>query len=93
MNAPPGYFAATSAPFSPRTPAPFGCVAPSEEDPARTQIVGEVDLAYAEQLRPGDRFVLEGRCLEFKQRTGEALEVDEVFGRPLVPPGWATACR
>ena len=29
--------------------------------------------------------MLEGRCLEFKQRTGEALEVDEVFGRPLVP--------
>jgi ATP-dependent Lhr-like helicase len=59
--------------------------APTEEDETHTQALGEVDLAYAERLQPGDRFVLDGRCLELKKRGSEALLVDEVFGRPLVP--------
>jgi ATP-dependent Lhr-like helicase len=58
---------------------------PTETDEAATQALGEVDLAYAERLQPGDRFVLDGRCLEVKKRGSEALLVDEVFGRPLVP--------
>jgi Lhr-like helicase len=36
-------------------------------------------------LQPGDRFVLDGRCLELKKRERTALLVDEVWGRPLVP--------
>jgi ATP-dependent Lhr-like helicase len=59
--------------------------APTDEDETRTQALGEVDQVYAEQLQPGDRFVLDGRCLELKQRAASALVVDEVFGRPLVP--------
>lgn len=58
---------------------------PDEEDPARTRVVGEVDLSYAERLQPGDRFVLDGRCLELKDRDQATLVVDEVFGRPQVP--------
>jgi ATP-dependent helicase Lhr and Lhr-like helicase len=59
--------------------------APIEDDESRTHALGEVDLAYAERLQPGDRFVLDGRCLEVKKRSSDALEVAEVFGRPLVP--------
>jgi len=36
-------------------------------------------------LQMGDRFVLDGRCLEVKKRDATALLVDEVFGRPQVP--------
>src|SRR5262249_32783515 len=59
--------------------------APTFEDEARTLTVGEVDLAYAERLQPGDRFVLDGRCLELKERQATALLVDEAFGQPQVP--------
>jgi ATP-dependent helicase Lhr and Lhr-like helicase len=58
---------------------------PIEEEQARTSTVGEVDLSFAEKLNPGDRFVLDGRCLELKERNATTLIVDEVFGRPLAP--------
>ena len=58
---------------------------PTEADETHTQSLGEVDQAYAEGLQPGDRFVLDGRCLELKKRETTGLLVDEVFGRPLVP--------
>jgi ATP-dependent Lhr-like helicase len=50
--------------------------------------VGTVDEPYADRLQPGDRFLLDGRCLEFKALTWEAALVEEVVGRPLVPR-WA----
>jgi ATP-dependent Lhr-like helicase len=50
--------------------------------------VGHVDEAFADGLQPGDRFLLDGRCLEFRQRDGGALLVREVVGRPTVPR-WA----
>ncbi len=53
--------------------------------PLRTSLVGEVDEVYAERLQPGDRFMLDGRCLEYQRRDGTALLVDEVVGRPEVP--------
>jgi ATP-dependent Lhr-like helicase len=59
--------------------------APTEDDAANTKPIGEVDLAYAERLHAGDRFVLDGRCLEMKRRESETLIVDEVFGRPQTP--------
>jgi ATP-dependent helicase Lhr and Lhr-like helicase len=59
--------------------------APTDEDAANSKPIGEVDLAYAERLQTGDRFVLDGRCLELKRREFETLIVDEVFGRPQVP--------
>lgn len=59
--------------------------APTDEVEDQTKAIGEVDLAYADRLQPGDRFVLEGRCLEMKRRESATLIVDEVFGRPQVP--------
>jgi ATP-dependent Lhr-like helicase len=54
--------------------------------------VGEIDEAFAERLTPGDRFLLDGRCLEFRQLDEGAALVDEVPGRPRVPrwggDGW-----
>ena len=54
--------------------------------------VGEIDEAFAERLTPGDRFLLDGRCLEFRQLDDGAALVDEVPGRPRVPrwggDGW-----
>ena len=50
--------------------------------------IGTVDEPYADRLQPGDRFLLDGRCLEFRGSTWEGVEVEEVFGRPLVPR-WA----
>jgi ATP-dependent Lhr-like helicase len=58
---------------------------PSPENESRTQSLGEVDLVYAERLQAGDRFMLDGRCLELKTREAAALVVDEVFGRPQAP--------
>jgi ATP-dependent Lhr-like helicase len=47
--------------------------------------VGQVDEAFADRLLPGDRFLLDGRCLEFRRLDGPALLVDEVTGRPVTP--------
>jgi ATP-dependent helicase Lhr and Lhr-like helicase len=58
---------------------------PTEENDAHTQMLGDVDQSYAERLQPGDRFVLDGRCLEVKKQNGETMLVDEVFGRPQIP--------
>jgi ATP-dependent Lhr-like helicase len=58
---------------------------PTRNDQTHTQFLGEVDQAYAERLQAGDRFVLDGRCLELKKREAAALLVDEVFGRPQIP--------
>jgi ATP-dependent Lhr-like helicase len=60
----------------------------AEDDLPRTSLVGEVDEAYADRLTPGDRFMLDGRCLELHSRDGKDLFVDEVAGRPAVPR-WA----
>jgi ATP-dependent helicase Lhr and Lhr-like helicase len=57
--------------------------------------VGQVDEAFADRLQPGDRFVLDGRCLEFKRVEERALTVEEVVGHPRVPhwagDGWPLA--
>jgi ATP-dependent Lhr-like helicase len=50
--------------------------------------VGAVDEAFAERLNPGDRFLLDGRCLEYRRDWDGALLVEEVIGRP-VTPRWA----
>ena len=62
-------------------------------------LIGHVDEAFAERLQPGDRFLLDGRCLECRRldrpqgKPGPpALVVTEVTGRPRVPvwggDGW-----
>jgi ATP-dependent Lhr-like helicase len=57
--------------------------------------VGEVDELFAERLQPGDRFLLDGRCLEYRGRDGRVLLVEEILGRPVVPrwagQGWPLA--
>jgi ATP-dependent Lhr-like helicase len=54
--------------------------------------IGEVDHAFADRLTPGDRFLLDGRCLEFRRRRGLGVLVREVPGRPRSPrwssDGW-----
>jgi len=47
--------------------------------------IGRVDNDFAERLQPGDRFVLDGRCLEYRQAEGADLLVTEVVGYPLTP--------
>jgi ATP-dependent helicase Lhr and Lhr-like helicase len=55
---------------------------PPEAEPIH---LGEVDEAFAERLQPGDRFLLDGRCLEFRSMHEGTVLVDEVFGRPRTP--------
>lgn len=56
--------------------------------------IGEIDRAFAERLRGGDRFLLDGRCLQVRSLQPEKslLLVEEVLGRPIVPrwggDGW-----
>jgi ATP-dependent helicase Lhr and Lhr-like helicase len=50
--------------------------------------VGQLDEAFADRLGPGDRFLLDGRCLQLKRVEAGALVVEEVAGRPAVPR-WA----
>jgi ATP-dependent Lhr-like helicase len=47
--------------------------------------IGSVEEAFADSLQPGTRFLLDGRCLEFRRHEGGALLVQEVVGRPSVP--------
>jgi ATP-dependent Lhr-like helicase len=51
----------------------------------REMEVGNVDEPYADRLQPGDRFLLDGRCLECRQPGPGDLLVEEVPGRPAVP--------
>jgi ATP-dependent Lhr-like helicase len=64
----------------------------TDAEPAATSLVGEVEELFADRLQPGDRFLLDGRCLEYCRRDGAALLVDEVVGRPVAPrwtgEGW-----
>jgi ATP-dependent Lhr-like helicase len=67
---------------------------PSEQgEQARVPgLIGEVDELFADRLRPGDRFLLDGRCLEVRRTEPGVVRVDEVFGRATVPrwrgDGW-----
>src|SRR5437588_1124014 len=54
---------------------------PDEYGPA----IGELDEAFADRLNPGDRFLLDGRCLQLNRSGFRTLLVEEVPGRPRVP--------
>jgi len=54
-------------------------------DGENSKLIGEVEEPFAERLNPGDRFLLDGRCLEHRRDDGRALLVEEVVGRPVVP--------
>ncbi|HEY7154186.1 MAG TPA: DEAD/DEAH box helicase [Gemmataceae bacterium] len=65
-----------------------------EQPPVEDAVIGQVDRLFAERLRPGDRFLLDGRCLQVRSVRPEesVLSVEEVSGRPVVPrwggEGW-----
>ena len=66
-----------------------------EEAVSASLVLGEVEDGFADRLQPGDRFLLDGRCLEFRRQAGRDLLVTEVVGRPAVPrwggEGWPLA--
>jgi ATP-dependent helicase Lhr and Lhr-like helicase len=66
--------------------APFSRDAKGSAEPSWSE-VGDVDQAFADRLQPGDRFLLDGRCLEFRRRDGATLFVEEASGR-TAPPRW-----
>jgi ATP-dependent Lhr-like helicase len=60
------------------------------EEPRRVRLtddspIGEVEDDFAERLLPGDRFLLEGRCLEVRRNQRTELIAEEVIGFPVVP--------
>jgi ATP-dependent Lhr-like helicase len=62
---------------------------PEADDKAEQleRLIGQVDRAFAERLHAGDRFLLDGRCLQVRSLCLEEhlLRVEEVAGRPVVP--------
>lgn len=67
----------------------------ASSDPlAEDSSIGQVDRAFAERLHAGDRFLLDGRCLQVRSLRPEEsrVRVEEVAGRPVVPrwggEGW-----
>ena len=48
--------------------------------------VGTLEGAYAERLQPGDRFVLDGRSLEFRRLEGLTVHARASRGRAEPPP-------
>jgi ATP-dependent helicase Lhr and Lhr-like helicase len=47
--------------------------------------IGSLEEAYASGLQPGDRFLLDGRCLQVRLNHPGMLEVEDAPGRPLSP--------
>lgn len=47
--------------------------------------LGTVEGSYAERLRPGDRFTLDGRCLEFRNCRGGLVTARPATGQPALP--------
>jgi ATP-dependent Lhr-like helicase len=47
--------------------------------------IGTLEVAYAERLVPGDRFVLDGRALEFRRLERSTLFARSTTGQPSLP--------
>jgi ATP-dependent helicase Lhr and Lhr-like helicase len=47
--------------------------------------IGTLEAAYAERLVPGDRFVLDGRALEFRRLDRSTLFARSTWGEPSLP--------
>jgi ATP-dependent Lhr-like helicase len=47
--------------------------------------IGSLDEAYADRLKPGDRFLLDSRCLELCKSGWNGLIVAERMGSPMIP--------
>ncbi|HUO06814.1 MAG TPA: DEAD/DEAH box helicase [Phycisphaerae bacterium] len=51
-------------------------------------VIGHVEEAFAQVLKPGDRFVLGGRCVQFVGAAGMTVEVMESTGQSPTVPRW-----
>lgn len=49
------------------------------------QVIGTLEGAYAERLQAGDRFVLDGRALEFRRMEGLSVHAKASGGEPNLP--------
>jgi ATP-dependent Lhr-like helicase len=49
------------------------------------QVIGSLEGAYAERLQAGDRFVLDGRALEFRRMDGLIVHAKSSGGEPNLP--------
>ena len=52
------------------------------------QVVGKIDEAFLEKLRPGDIFLLGGDVYEFKFSRGQVCQVNASVNRPPTVPSW-----
>jgi ATP-dependent Lhr-like helicase len=52
------------------------------------QVLGKLDEAFLERLRPGDYFVLGGNTYQFKFTRGMVAQVSASAGRPPTIPQW-----
>ncbi len=52
------------------------------------QIVGKIDEAFLEKLKPGDVFLLGGAVYEFKFSRGQVAQVNASANRPPTVPSW-----
>jgi ATP-dependent helicase Lhr and Lhr-like helicase len=52
------------------------------------RIIGTIDEAFLERLRPGDVFVLGGNTYQFKFTRGMVAQVSVSVGRPPTVPSW-----
>ncbi|WP_435015437.1 DEAD/DEAH box helicase [Tundrisphaera sp. TA3] len=50
-----------------------------------TGVIGSLEGAYAEKLQPGDRFILDGRALEFVRLDGLTVHARATGGEPNLP--------
>ena len=57
--------------------------------------IGEVEEGFADRLKPGDRFLLGGKVLEYRKVERGTVLVDEAAGMPAIPrwsgAGWLLA--
>ncbi len=56
-------------------------------------VIGELDETYANTLHPGDRFLLDSRCLTLTRANGREMIVRETPGAPLVPHWYGGGVR
>ncbi len=56
----------------------------------RERIIGTIDEAFLERLRPGDVFVLGGDTYQFKFSRGMVAQVEISVGRPPTVPSWVS---
>lgn len=54
------------------------------------QVIGKLDEAFLERMKPGDIFVLGGDTYMFKYARGQTMQVSASANRPPTVPSWAS---